>query len=48
MAVGSPERVIEEIVRQAKHELTVIANDTAMPGHEREFAALHLLTQSAI
>jgi hypothetical protein len=32
MAVGSPERVIEEIVRQAKHELTMIANDTAMPG----------------
>lgn len=32
MGVGSPERVIEEVVRQAKSELTVIANDTAMPG----------------
>jgi acetate CoA/acetoacetate CoA-transferase alpha subunit len=32
MAVGTPERVIEEIVRQKKHDLTVIANDTAMPG----------------
>jgi acetate CoA/acetoacetate CoA-transferase alpha subunit len=32
MAVGSPERVIDEIVRQCKRSLTVIANDTAMPG----------------
>jgi acetate CoA/acetoacetate CoA-transferase alpha subunit len=32
MAVGTPERVIDEIVRQGKRELTVIANDTAMPG----------------
>lgn len=32
MAVGTPERVIDEIVRQAKRNLTVIANDTAMPG----------------
>jgi acetate CoA/acetoacetate CoA-transferase alpha subunit len=32
MAVGSPERVIDEIVRQGKRELTVIANDTATPG----------------
>ena len=32
MAVGTPERVIDEIVRQGKHSLTVIANDTAMPG----------------
>jgi acetate CoA/acetoacetate CoA-transferase alpha subunit len=32
MAVGSPERVIDEIVRQGKRSLTVIANDTAMPG----------------
>src|ERR1700760_3941582 len=32
MAVGSPERVIDKIVRQGKRELTVIANDTAMPG----------------
>ena len=33
MAVGTPERVIDEIVRQKKSDLTVIANDTAMPGH---------------
>ncbi len=32
MAVGTPERVIDEIVRQGKRELTLIANDTAMPG----------------
>jgi acetate CoA/acetoacetate CoA-transferase alpha subunit len=32
MAVGTPERVIDEIVRQGKRELTVIANDTATPG----------------
>ena len=32
MAVGTPERIIDEIVRQGKHELTVIANDTASPG----------------
>jgi acetate CoA/acetoacetate CoA-transferase alpha subunit len=33
MAVGTPERVIDEIVRQNKRDLTVIANDTASPGH---------------
>ena len=32
MAVGTPERVIDEIVRQKKRDLTVIANDTATPG----------------
>jgi acetate CoA/acetoacetate CoA-transferase alpha subunit len=32
MAVGTPERVVDEIVRQKKRNLTVIANDTAMPG----------------
>ncbi len=32
MAVGTPERLIDEIVRQGKRELTVIANDTAAPG----------------
>jgi acetate CoA/acetoacetate CoA-transferase alpha subunit len=32
MGVGTPERVIDELVRQRKRELTVIANDTAMPG----------------
>src|SRR5262245_42890504 len=31
MAVGTPERVIDEIVRQNKRDLTVIANDTATP-----------------
>jgi len=30
--VGSPEPVIDELVRQGKRNLTVIANDTAMPG----------------
>ena len=32
MGVGTPERVIDEIVRQGKRGLTVIANDTALPG----------------
>jgi acetate CoA/acetoacetate CoA-transferase alpha subunit len=32
MAVGTPERVVDELVRQGKRDLTVIANDTAMPG----------------
>src|SRR5262245_18730005 len=32
MAVGTPERVIDELVRQGKRDLTVIANDTAKPG----------------
>ncbi len=32
MGVGTPERVVDELVRQAKRDLTVIANDTAMPG----------------
>jgi acetate CoA/acetoacetate CoA-transferase alpha subunit len=32
MAVGTPERIIDEILRQKKRDLTVIANDTAMPG----------------
>src|SRR5215469_12639767 len=31
MGVGSPERMIDEIVRQAKRDLTIIANDTATP-----------------
>src|SRR4051794_1152995 len=33
MGVGSPERIIDELVRQRKRNLTVIANDTAVPGH---------------
>ena len=32
MAVGTPERLIDELVRQGKRNLTVIANDTALPG----------------
>lgn len=32
MAVGTPERLVDELVRQGKRDLTVIANDTAMPG----------------
>jgi acetate CoA/acetoacetate CoA-transferase alpha subunit len=31
MAVGTPERLIEEIVRQRKHDLTIIGNDTGVP-----------------
>lgn len=32
MGVGTPERLIDELVRQGRRELTVIANDTALPG----------------
>jgi acetate CoA/acetoacetate CoA-transferase alpha subunit len=32
MGVGTPDRVISEIVRQKKRDLTIIANDTASPG----------------
>ena len=32
MGVGTPERLIDELVRQGKRDLTVIANDTAMVG----------------
>jgi acetate CoA/acetoacetate CoA-transferase alpha subunit len=31
MAVGTPERLVDEIVRQGKHGLTVIANDAGFP-----------------
>ena len=32
MGVGTPERLIDELVRQGKRGLTIIANDTAVPG----------------
>src|ERR1700758_593170 len=32
MGVGTPERLVDECVRQGKRNLTVIANDTALPG----------------
>jgi acetate CoA/acetoacetate CoA-transferase alpha subunit len=32
MGVGTPERVVDELVRQGKRDLTVIANDSALPG----------------
>ena len=32
MGVGTPERLIDELVRQGKRDLTVIANDNALPG----------------
>lgn len=33
LGVGSPHRLIDELVRQHRHHLTVIANDSARPGH---------------
>ncbi|ABC22184.1 CoA transferase subunit A [Rhodospirillum rubrum] len=33
MGVGSPHRLIDELVRQGKRDLTIIANDTARPNH---------------
>ncbi len=32
MGVGTPERLVDELVRQGKRNLVVIANDTALPG----------------
>src|ERR1700748_1259702 len=32
MGVGTPERLLDELVRQHKSELTIIANDAAVPG----------------
>jgi acetate CoA/acetoacetate CoA-transferase alpha subunit len=32
MGVGTPDRLVDELVRQGKRGLTVIANDNAMPG----------------
>src|ERR1700730_6838007 len=32
MGVGTPERVIDGLVRQGKHNLAIAANDTATPG----------------
>jgi acetate CoA/acetoacetate CoA-transferase alpha subunit len=32
MAVGSPERLIDALVARGRRDLTIIANDTAMPG----------------
>ncbi|ACL57255.1 3-oxoacid CoA-transferase, A subunit [Methylobacterium nodulans ORS 2060] len=32
MGVGTPEPLVDELVRQGRRELTVIANDTASPG----------------
>ena len=32
MGVGTPQRLINELVRQRKQNLVVIANDTARPG----------------
>src|SRR5687767_4350436 len=32
MGVGTPERLVDELVRQGKRDLTVIANDSALPG----------------
>jgi acetate CoA/acetoacetate CoA-transferase alpha subunit len=32
MGVGTPERIVDELLRQRKRDLTVISNDTALPG----------------
>jgi acetate CoA/acetoacetate CoA-transferase alpha subunit len=32
MGVGSPRRLIDELVRQGRRNLTIISNDTARPG----------------
>ena len=37
---GNPEPIIDELVRQEKRDLIVIANDTAFPGRRTAIAAL--------
>lgn len=32
MGVGTPERLIDELVRRSRRDLAIIANDTALPG----------------
>lgn len=32
MGVGTPERLLDELVRQRKAELSIICNDAAVPG----------------
>jgi acetate CoA/acetoacetate CoA-transferase alpha subunit len=32
MAIGTPERLLDELVRQKKTNLTLISNDAAVPG----------------
>jgi acetate CoA/acetoacetate CoA-transferase alpha subunit len=32
MGVGTPERLVDELVRQHKSELSIVCNDTAVPG----------------
>jgi acetate CoA/acetoacetate CoA-transferase alpha subunit len=32
MGVGTPERLVDELVRQGRRDLAIIANDTALPG----------------
>src|SRR5258707_9283176 len=32
MGVGTPERLLDELVRQRKSELSIISNDAAVPG----------------
>ncbi len=41
MGVGSPHRVIDELVRQGRKNLTVIANDTGRPGNRRHRSYAH-------
>ena len=31
MGVGTPERIVDELIRQGKRDLLVVANDTAAP-----------------
>lgn len=32
MGIGTPDRIVDELVRQGKRDLTIIANDNAKPG----------------
>jgi acetate CoA/acetoacetate CoA-transferase alpha subunit len=46
MGVGTPERLIDELVRRKPRDLTVIANDTASPG--RKLVEANLLRKAIV
>ena len=48
MAVGTPERLMDELVRQGKKDLTVIANDNALPGKGvgKQFSGTYFVTDT--
>ena len=46
MGVGTPERLLDELVRQKKFRLSLISNDAAVPGKGK--LAFYRLTQASV